>query len=382
MAYSLHANLRYRIIDRCLKDLSRPYFHEEIADAIQQEFDELGLDLDRPSKRTIDYDISNMRSGKLGYEAPIIFSKDDGYRYSDPGFSLYKLTINRQSAHDLTQTLLLMKQMSGIESMPVFARSITLLEQELQIKTEGCRPIIYYEESTNDLGKPWISILYDKIRRRQTLNIHYQPFDRQPRDILLAPYNLYEFYNRWYLVGWQIDKKRIAFISLDRIIDVNDSIFPYFEVPGFDIREYMAETFGIRRPDNASPQTIRFMVTKEESHYIRTKPIHRSQKLLDVHDDYDIYQLKVVLNHEIKYKLLSYGASLEVLKPLSLRHDIMGELKSMANRYGLETHEKFLFDISGEEPLYDISCSIAIVPNKETITEKEIRYENTHEFYD
>ena len=127
MAYSLHANLRYRIIDRCLKDLSRPYFHEEIADAIQQEFDELGLDLDRPSKRTIDYDISNMRSGKLGYEAPIIFSKDDGYRYSDPGFSLYKLTINRQSAHDLTQTLLLMKQMSGIESMPVFSISITLL---------------------------------------------------------------------------------------------------------------------------------------------------------------------------------------------------------------------------------------------------------------
>lgn len=372
MAYSLHANIRYRVIDRCLKDYSRTYFHDELADAIADEFYELGLKLDKPSKRTIDYDISNMRSGRLGYEAPIAFTKSDGYRYSDPNFSLFKLSLNRQAVHDLTQTLLLMKQMPGIESMPVVSRSITLLEQELQIKAEGKKPIIYFEESTNDDSKPWISVLYEKIRRKQTISIQYQPFRSSPKEILLAPYSIYEFNHRYYVVGWGYEDNQIAFVSLDRISEVTDSIRPYLEIPGFDIRTYMAETYGVRRPDKATPQTIIFKVSNWVWTDIKTKPIHRSQKLIEESFEFNTYQLDVILNDDIRHRLLSFGSNLVVLEPRSLREDMIKELKEMVRAYGVDTEELYRDD--------SICYSIAISDDRKIY--EEPAYRNKHVFYD
>ena len=71
MAQNKNALIRYRTIDRCLQN---PYRKWTLGDLIQAcsdalyEFEGKQVNV---SKRTVQLDIQNMRSEKLGYNAPI-----------------------------------------------------------------------------------------------------------------------------------------------------------------------------------------------------------------------------------------------------------------------------------------------------------------------
>lgn len=395
MADSLKASLRYRVIDRCLKDRNRRYFKEDLIEAIFQEYQLRGIDRQRPSERTVDYDIEHMRSGELGFEAPISFSKERGYYYEDPSFSIYKPSLHRAAIHDLIQTLELMKQIAGTENLAHLAQSITILEQELQIETDHIEPIIYYEQSTNEAGKKWLGDLYDKIRKKKSLNIDYKPFDKPGFNIIMAPYNLYEFNNRWYVAGWDYESEIIAFVSLDRIKNIKESIRPFYKLQGFDIKEYMAKTYGIRRPNYSFPEEIKIKVSRAQSNYIDTKPIHTTQKKLYEEEMFIVYSLEVIVNYEIKSKLLSFGKDLVILSPLDLRDAIFMELHAMIENYDTVTHrasfDDELINVThfNEEKSQDKDYSISLDFYSESVSvnehpsrRPEVYDGKRHEFYD
>ena len=82
--------MRLRTIDACLCRRQRRWTLEDLRTACEDALYEYE-GISSISKRTIQRDIELMRSGKLGYNAPIIVMENRYYTYEDPDFSITQL---------------------------------------------------------------------------------------------------------------------------------------------------------------------------------------------------------------------------------------------------------------------------------------------------
>lgn len=88
MPANKNALIRYKTIDRCLRNKYRKWTLNDLVDACSEALYEMeGIDKG-VSARTIQGDIQMMRSDKLGYYAPIEVYDNKYYRYSDPEYSI------------------------------------------------------------------------------------------------------------------------------------------------------------------------------------------------------------------------------------------------------------------------------------------------------
>ena len=71
MPRNKNALLRYRTIDRCLRNTGRRWTLQDLVDACSDALYEYEGKQDLVSTRTVQLDIQMMRSDRLGYEAPI-----------------------------------------------------------------------------------------------------------------------------------------------------------------------------------------------------------------------------------------------------------------------------------------------------------------------
>ena len=80
------------------------------------------------------------------------------------------------------------------------------------------------------------------------------------------------------------------------------------------------------------PQKVVFRASPKEAPYIRTKPLHRSQMVIEEDmDGYTTFQLEVIVNPELERDLLAYGCGITVLSPQSLVESIRRHHKAALN---------------------------------------------------
>ena len=95
MSANKNAQLRYRILDRCLKDFSRMYGIDDLTDAVNESF--LDLYGTAISTRTIRKDLTDLQD-RMSFNAPIkMYRNTDNscyYRYTDPDFELFSDNID------------------------------------------------------------------------------------------------------------------------------------------------------------------------------------------------------------------------------------------------------------------------------------------------
>jgi predicted DNA-binding transcriptional regulator YafY len=317
MPANLLANIRYNIIDQCIRDTSRTWHAKEIEAAVADGLLEHGI-TKAPSKRTVMGDIAVMKSGILGYSAPIIHSKEQGYHYANPKFSIHHIHLPSQLIEDLKQGIALVNQLTRNEKLHRLSASLTKMKEYLHIDTnEKHRPIIYFEHSLNEPGQKWLDIVYEYIIAKTTLRIQYSPFEGPNIAHVMAPAFIKEYNNRWYVFGYHFDMKKIVNLALDRITTIQPSIRPY-EIPtGFDHDVYFSHLFGVTIPEDTTPIKIRFSTTHLLSKYMITKPIHPTQTQVES-DHLDIFEIEVYDNYEIRSKLRSFGDDLTILSPPTL----------------------------------------------------------------
>ena len=96
---------------------------------------------------------------------------------------------------------------------------------------------------------------------------------------------------------------------------------------------YLEDIVGVSLPIGSEKQLIKFKALGVLRHYIKTKPIHESQELLEMTIDYAIYSITVHVNYELTSKLLQHKANLVVLSPESLREEMKGMVGRMMELY-------------------------------------------------
>ena len=108
---------------------------------------------------------------------------------------------------------------------------------------------------------------------------------------------------------------------------------------------YYEDCFGIYRMEDVPVEKIRIRAFYPEYNYIEEVPLHESQQKVKESKDgmYREYTLTVRPSRDFLQELLWHGRNLIVLKPESLRQEMIGILKDMTKSY--ETGEC----LNGEE---------------------------------
>lgn len=166
-------------------------------------------------------------------------------------------------------------------------------------------------------GKRFLTNLMEALESNKTVAINYHT-DYSPTagETTVEPYCLKMHQRRWYLVGK--NNGMIKIYALDRITSC--TIFEHtFSLPeGFSAEEYFADCFGIIKEKDIKPQVIRMKFSAEQANYIRSLPMHHTQRETAA----NIFEVYLCPTFDFVQFLLSQLDSVEFLAPQSLRQQV------------------------------------------------------------
>jgi predicted DNA-binding transcriptional regulator YafY len=334
MAQNKNALLRYRTIDRCLRNTGRKWTLQNLVDACSDALYEYEGKDDLVSTRTVQLDLQMMRSDKLGYCAPIEVYERKYYRYSDPDYSIASRPLSQHDVEMLSRTAELLRQFDEFDRNHEMADIVNRLQDKAGSAARRL-PIVDYERNPNLKGLEHLTGLYDLIASRSCVRIGYRSFrSRSTRIYILHPYLLKEYNNRWFLFGALEGRMEIYNLALDRIVYFERCTEVRFkESPGFDT-SYFDDIVGVTRT-NAPVERVVLHAVNSQASYILTKPLHRSQTLLakDHRDGSMTFELRVIVNHEFTARLLSFGPGVKVVEPESLAQRMLEIHKACMEQY-------------------------------------------------
>lgn len=337
MPHNLQAAIRYNTIDECLQRRQRRWTWRDLAEACGDRLRELGYGREQaPSRRTIMSDIAHMRNGSLGYMAPIVFDQaSQSYAYADPRFSIHNGPLSADDLHTLRELTALLRQFRHWSAIDGLMDMVTHLEDALRRQTPQARTLIEFDHLTDAPGRQWLDPLYRALVNRQCLWLTYRPFEPvdYPRRAV-SPYLLKEYNKRWFLIGHDHVVDQVQNWALDRILQVEDNYLQaYYDDPRFRAEHWFQHCVGVsRRPDD-QPVQVRLRTTARRADYLRTKPLHHSQRETERQADYSIFTFDVILNFEWTSLLLALGDEVVVLDPPALRAALAERLRRAAENY-------------------------------------------------
>ena len=335
MPVNRNALIRYRTIDKCLQNRRRKWTIENLIDACNDalyEYDgiEKGVSL-----RTIRLDLNAMRSDQLGYAAPIIVTNKKYYSYEDADYSITNSPLTSQDLGILQEVSHLLRQFKGFTHFNEVSEMVNKLEDKIYSEQNQQASVIDFEKNELLTGIEWLDVLYKAIVNKTTVILTYQSFKaRTANDTLFYPYLLKEYRNRWFVLGMKKTGKEIVTFALDRIqnIALQDKEF-FIEHKKFDPHTYFKHIIGVTRNYAENPTTIVFQANQVHAPYIKTKPIHPSQKIVEEIKDGTIFSIEVIPNFELERELIGFGEGLKILSPNNMVRQIKRKIRLMNELY-------------------------------------------------
>lgn len=338
MPANKNALLRYKTIDNCLRNRSREWTLDDLIEACSDALYEYTGKDEYISRRTIQLDIQKMRSSELGYEAPIEVYDRRYYRYSDPDFSITNTPLSESDLRQMGEAVGILKQLSGFAGFAGMEDIVGRLEDHLCAVRHERRPAIYFDSNKRLKGLQFITPLYDAIVARTPVLISYQSFKATAgHDIHFSPYILKEYNNRWFVFGRGDRDRSVSNLALDRIISVSpDPDAKFIDEGKFDPDRWFDDIVGVTKGKGMSMkrEKVRFWVSPYWVPYIETKPIHRSQFVVERNEDGSaIFQLDVIPNFELEKAILEYSDGIRIISPAGLREQVRSRLANGARQY-------------------------------------------------
>ena len=180
-------------------------------------------------------------------------------------------------------------------------------------------------------GEQYLDILIRAIRTNHRLRIGYRKFGAEAYEKVVCPYALKLFRQRWYLLALN-DEKLMRIYALDRMTMVEQTD-ETFEMPAdFSAQAYFSEYFGVLTDDTPLAHVI-LRAHKWMPNYLRTLPLHHSQRELESTPDYTDFSYDIRPTSDFLGELLRHSDGIEVLQPLELREKMRQMIAETLKRY-------------------------------------------------
>lgn len=291
--------IRYHLIINKLRKSYSTF--EQISDYLELESEIYGYDFNI-SKRTFKRDCEAIES-IYGIEINFDFSQ-----------KLYKISEEEQDEAQLR----MMEAFDVIDSFSLyksFAKSV------------------FFEER-RPLGTENLYGLLHAINNQIVIEFNYYKYVQQKDTHRKAePYALKEFKSRWYLFAKEIDSNKLKCFALDRLTKLSISNQIFDNSYKFSNNEYFKHSFGVMSFENKEPETVILSFQPFQGNYIKSMPLHKSQKILTDTDEEIRFSIVIHITEDFIFEILSHGNRVKVIEPKHLVDKIYKTLKEGAKQY-------------------------------------------------
>lgn len=348
MPANKNAMTRYALIDRMLANRNKAFSIQDITDALAEKLPEFGQT--PVSKRCVEKDINYLQ-----YDSPfdaeieeywvVAADKNDRayrkrcLRYVDPTFSIFKPKLTDDEKSVLAASLETLGSFDGLENFE------WLSDLTKRLNMEEHTPVISMSKNLLS-NSTMLARLFTVIRLRQVITLVYHTFSNtRIRRVDVSPQLLKEYNNRWFLIACACDTGAVLTFALDRIDDFSFNYTLHYISAQEDLEERYEDIVGVTYDPDASIYKIIFWASDASLNYVRTKPIHGSQKQLRgdkeilLRESYPklldgaFFQIECKENYELIRELMAFSENLVVISPHSIVQKIKERLSVMINRY-------------------------------------------------
>ena len=180
-------------------------------------------------------------------------------------------------------------------------------------------------------GEQYLDVIIRAIKTNRRLLMGYKKFEAEGYEKVVCPYAMKLFRQRWYLLALN-DEGQMRIYALDRMTMVELTDEP-FEMPAdFSAQTYFSEYFGVLTTDIPMAHVI-LRAHKWMPNYLRTLPLHHSQRELESTPDYADFSYDIRPTSDFLGELLRHSDGIEVLQPLELREKMRQMIAETLKRY-------------------------------------------------
>ena len=180
-------------------------------------------------------------------------------------------------------------------------------------------------------GEQYLDTIIRAIKSNHRLLMGYKKFEAEGYERVVCPYALKLFRQRWYLLALN-DEDHMRIYALDRVT-MMEPTNETFEMPAnFSVQDYFSEYFGVLTTDTPLTHVI-LRAHKWMPNYLRTLPLHHSQRELESTPDYTDFSYDIRPTSDFLGELLRHSDGIEVLQPLDLREKMRQIIENILKRY-------------------------------------------------
>ena len=330
--------MRYKILDSLLSNRNRYYSISELLEKVNEA---LVLDGMEPvSRRCIEKDLNTLECAP--YEAAIErvwYHGKKCIRYAEEGFSIFTKKLTEEEENLLSEVLNTIGQFDGLDTF----EWLDSLKKRLDIKEH--RRIIQFDSNPYFEGRNLIGSLFTAISNKQVLALKYHTYkDPEIREVVVYPYLLKEYNNRWFVIAG-LENGKIFNYALDRIDDFKPMPHIDYIEPDEELESRFDDIVGVTLYKDEPIEDILLWVNEEGYQYVKTKPLHGSQRDVKGEEDKAVrerypalqggrfFRLQCILNYELEQLLMSKMNQLVVLEPATLKDSLINRIKKMDSLY-------------------------------------------------
>lgn len=221
-------------------------------------------------------------------------------------------------------------------SIDNFKRLMQSIELYAALDTATGIDDIVFLEKRHYQGRNHMSVLIKAIKDLNPIRINYQRYEEsRPIELKIFPYALKECRARWYLLGVKEYEKKLKTFGLDRICSIEILPSKFKKNTKINIKKKYEDLFGIVDIEELLVEDITLSFNYRDGQYVKSLPIHSSQKIKEDNQDKDeiIFTLHLKITEDLVLELLSRGKSLKIIEPKHLKEEICGIYQQGLDRY-------------------------------------------------
>ena len=183
-------------------------------------------------------------------------------------------------------------------------------------------------------GKHFLNPIIDAMKQNRKLVLTYRKFGQEePYTITVEPYAIKVFKQRWYLLAKNYKRSLPTIYAMDRMLNVQetDELFEFPE--DFSTERFFKDFYGVLCHADEEVERIVIRAYPPLTHYLRTLPLHHSQKELQSTPEYADFEFYLHPTFDFLQELFAQTHEVEVLEPWRLRNSMKEYLLKALIRY-------------------------------------------------
>lgn len=197
-------------------------------------------------------------------------------------------------------------------------------------------------------AKGFLTHILEAMRENRQIVVSYQPFyGETPFDLTLRPLFVKLYARRWYLYADKPNDPKIKLYALDRMQEVRLTTVKFTPPADLDPQGYLSAAFGVAVYEDIKPCKILIRAYWEGIKYLRTLPLHASQKEVKTTEEYSDFEYWAAPTCEFYRAVLAHHITIQVLSPLSVRNHLASLLESLNNYYSKPIKSLIFLDFNG-----------------------------------